>query len=193
MKRRLAVCERMRQTKSLFCRNLRVSRCYGCLTGDSAEKITGLNPPMNTKNLEHKRTVRNLAIFSVVVLASGWLGLGLDALMNTPSGQQGLGMLLWLIIPLLTALLLRAFAGDGWKDFELRPLLKGNLIWYGASLLIYPLVASLVVAIGAVPGFVSAANFSISLLIASVAGGLLGSFIKNTLKNLPGVATWLPK
>jgi len=50
--------------------------------------------------------------------------------MNNPSGQQGLGLLLWLITPLITALLLRAFAGDGWKDMGLRPSLKGNLIWY---------------------------------------------------------------
>ena len=41
--------------------------------------------------MKEKRTVRNLVIFTVVVLASGWLGYGLDRLMNnTPSGQQGL-------------------------------------------------------------------------------------------------------
>jgi ABC-type spermidine/putrescine transport system permease subunit I len=67
---------------------------------------------MKLQNPEHKRTVRNLVIFTVVVLASGWLGYGLDRWMNNPPAQQP-GLLLWLITPLITALLLRAFAGDG--------------------------------------------------------------------------------
>ena len=67
--------------------------------------------------------------------------------MNHPPTQQ-IGLLLWLITPLITALLLRAFAGDGSKDFGLRPSFKSNAIWYTASLLIYPLVAVLMLAIG---------------------------------------------
>jgi len=102
---------------------------------------------MKLQNPEHKRTARNLVIFTVVVLASGWLGYGLDRLMNHPPTQQ-IGLLLWLITPLITALLLRAFAGDGSKDFGLRPSFKSNAIWYTASLLIYPLVAVLMLAIG---------------------------------------------
>ena len=83
---------------------------------------------MKLQNPEHKRTVRNLVIFTVVVLASGWLGYGLDRLMNNPPEQQ-LGLLLWLMTPLITALLLRAFAGDGWKDFGLSKNLPGAATW----------------------------------------------------------------
>src|SRR5215207_342984 len=148
---------------------------------------------MKQKNLKEKRTLRNLVIFTVVVLASGWVGNGLDKLMNNPSGQQGLGMLLWLVTPLITALLLRAFAGDGWKDMGLRPSLKGNLIWYAVSLLIYPLVTGLILAIGGVVGLVTAPDFSLSLLVTVFAGGLIAVFIKNIFEEFAWRGYLAPK
>jgi membrane protease YdiL (CAAX protease family) len=149
---------------------------------------------MKLQNKDHKRTVRNLTIFIVVALVSGWLGYGLDRLMNNnPSSQQGLGMLLWLITPLITALLVRAFAGDGWKDIGLRPSLRGNLIWYVVSLLIYPLVAGLILAIGGVLGLVTAPNFSLSLLLSVFAGGLIAAFIKNLFEEFAWRGYLAPK
>jgi len=148
---------------------------------------------MEQQNLKEKRTIRNLVFFTVVVLASGWLGYGLDKLMNNASGQRGLGMLLWLITPLITALLLRAFAGDGWKDIGLRPSLKGNLIWYAVSLLIYPLVAALILVIGAVLGLVTAPNFSLSLLLSVFAAGLVVAFIKNIFEEFAWRGYLAPK
>ena len=147
---------------------------------------------MNPQGQDNKRTIRNLAIFAVVVLACGWLGYGLDRLMNNPPTQQ-LGMLLWLIAPLITALLLRAFAGDGWKDFGLRPAFKGNIIWYVASMLIYPLVAVLVLTIGGILGLVTFPNFSLSLLLSFFAMGLIQSFIKNIFEEFAWRGYLTPK
>lgn len=147
---------------------------------------------MNLQNSQYKQTVRNLIIFTAVVLASGWLGLELDRLMNNPPGQQ-LGLLLWLILPLITALLLRAFAGDGWKDFGLRPNFKGHMIWYAASVLIYPIVATLVLAIGSLLGFVTAPDFSLSRLLFVFAGGLIAAFIKNIFEEFAWRGYLAPK
>jgi len=147
---------------------------------------------MKLQTQEHKNTVRNLTIFTVVVLASGWLGYGLDRVMNSPPGQT-LGLLLWLILPLITALLLRAFAGDGWADFGLRPALQGNIIWYVVSLLLYPLVAVVVLAIGGLLGFVTAPNFSVSLLLSVFAGGLIASLIKNIFEEFAWRGYLAPK
>jgi membrane protease YdiL (CAAX protease family) len=147
---------------------------------------------MDSQHQNNKGMVRNLAIFAVVVLASGWLGYGLDRLMNSPP-TQSLGMLLWLIAPLVTSLLLRAFAGDGWKDFGLRPAFKGNIIWYGVSLLIYPLVAVLVLTIGGLLGLVTFPNFSLSLLLSVFAMGLIPSFIKNIFEEFAWRGYLTPK
>jgi hypothetical protein len=52
----------------------------------------------------------------LVILASGWVGRGVDLLIGSTETET-LGMLLWLITPFPLSLLLRAFGGDGWKDF----------------------------------------------------------------------------
>ncbi len=147
---------------------------------------------MNPQNQENKRTVRNILIFAVVVAASGWLGYGLDRWIIRSPTQQ-LGLLLWLIAPLSTVLLLRAFAGDGWKDFGFRPAFKGNLIWYGVSLLLYPLVGALVLLIGAIFGLVTFPNFSLVLLFSVFGMGLLPSFIKNIFEEFSWRGYLTPK
>ncbi len=147
---------------------------------------------MLSTDTDRKRTIRNLIIFTVVVLASGWLGYGLDRVMNNPPDQR-LGMLLWLVLPLITALLLRAFGGDGWRDFGLWPNLRGNWQWYAASLLIYPLTAVFVLGIGALLGLVSAPSFNLGLLLTVVAGGLVGAFIKNIFEEFAWRGYLAPK
>lgn len=147
---------------------------------------------MKLQNPERKRTIRNLMIFTGVTLISGWLGHGLDRWMNNPPDQQ-LGLLLWLIAPLLTALLLRALAGDGWKDFGLRPSLQGNVVWYVVSLLVYPVVAGVVLGIGGALGLVTAPKFSFSLLLSVFAGGLLAAFVKNIFEEFAWRGYLAPK
>ena len=147
---------------------------------------------MSQSPSDRQRTLRNLTIFTIVVLASGWLGYGLDQAMNNPP-EQRLGLLLWLVLPLLTALLLRAFAGDGWKDFGLRLGRPGSAVWYAASLLIYPLSATVVLMVGAALGLVTAPNFSFGLLLSVVAGGLAGAFIKNIFEEFAWRGYLAPK
>ena len=147
---------------------------------------------MNPQNQANKRTIHNLAIFAVVVAASGWLGYGLDRLMNNPPTQQ-LGMLLWLIAPLSTVLLLRNFAGDGWKDFGLRPAFKGNITWYVVSLLVFPLIGALVLLIGSIFGLVTFPNFSLALLFTVFGIGFLQSFAKNIFEEFSWRGYLTPK
>jgi len=45
-------------------------------------------------------------VFTIVVAASGWIGYWLDKSLNAGTCVQ-LGLLIWLIVPLLTVLLLR--------------------------------------------------------------------------------------
>jgi len=136
---------------------------------------------MNIQTQSSRLTVRNLVIFIIVVLAIGWIGRGLDVLMgNTPS--ESLGLLLWIIAPLGASLLLRAFAGDGWKDFGIKPNFKGNAAWYVIALLVYPVLTALVLIIGSGLGLITFPNFSlnaIGLILQAFALGLLLQFIKN--------------
>jgi membrane protease YdiL (CAAX protease family) len=109
---------------------------------------------MQTQDKTKKNTIHNLIIFTIAVLSIGWIGHGLDILLDNPSSES-LGMLLWIVTPLGACLLLRGFAGDGWKDFGIKLNFKGNLIGYTISLLIFPVVTVLVLTIGRAVGFIS--------------------------------------
>jgi membrane protease YdiL (CAAX protease family) len=109
---------------------------------------------MNTQIQSNKHILRNLTIFTILVIASGWFGRRLDTLMGSTS-SEGIGMLIWITAPLVISFLLRAFAGDGWKDLGIRPALKGNGLWYAVSILVYPICATLILVIGLALGVIS--------------------------------------
>lgn len=136
---------------------------------------------MNIQNQRNKTTVRNLVIFTVVILASGWIGHGVDLLTGS-TGMETPGLAVWLLIPLPFSLLLRAFAGDGWKDFGLNPNFRGNLIWYVIALLVYPAVTALVLLIGRGFNLITFPGFSpdvVTPILQVFAAGLLSMLIKN--------------
>jgi membrane protease YdiL (CAAX protease family) len=131
--------------------------------------------------MKNKITVRNIWIFSVAVLVSGWVGRGLDALLGN-SSSESLGMLLWILTPLLACILLRLFAGDGWKDFGIKPNFKGNLSGYVISVLVFPVVTVLILIVGKVSGVTSFSGFLSGRTIVFLkvfALGLLPGFLKN--------------
>ena len=105
------------------------------------------------------RTIRNLCIFIFVALSCGWIGVWVDSLTgettgdfsDTSNGTSGMGI--FIVAPVLTWLLLRAFMGDGWSDAGLRPLIKKNLCWYGVATLIYPAVIAVTLLIGELLGW----------------------------------------
>ena len=115
------------------------------------------------------RGKRNLIIFIVLVIASGWLGVVVDSvLVEQPEGDT-LGMGLWLVLPLLTVVVLRTFAGDGWRGAGLAPRLRAGWPWYVTALLIYPLVTSIVLLVGFATGWIGFSNLRL--------GSLTGVFI----------------
>ena len=102
---------------------------------------------MNTQTQDPKRTLRHLAVFTLLVIGLGWLRRVLDSLTGSEAGA-GIGTIIWIIAPLGVSFLLRAFAGDGWKDLGIRPAIRGNLAWYAISVLVYPICIALIVGLG---------------------------------------------
>lgn len=123
---------------------------------------------------------RNLVIFCFIVMVSGWIGVLVDRmLIDQPEGNT-LGMGLWLVIPLAAVLLLRSYAGDGWKETGFHPRLRGNLKWYLVALLVFPLITAIVLLMGTLLGWIDMSNFRAMPSFAGVFLGLLfGQFIKN--------------
>jgi len=137
---------------------------------------------MKTQSQSNKHTVRNLGIFAFLVITAGWFGLWLNALTGSSSPQGSLGMLIWLIMPLAASLILRAFAGDGWKDLGIKPAIKGNALWYAVSILVYPIGVTIILAIGFALGGVSFPDSSANaagVFISALGVAFLPTFFKN--------------
>jgi len=144
------------------------------------------------KQISNKnRTIRNLGIFVICTLGIPWLGWGLDMLgnINPHDQQKSLGWLFFLIAPLGTSLLLRAFAGDGWKDLGLKPAFKGNGKWYAFALLFHPLLNVLILVIGLGIGLTLIPDLSMSRLTL-VGQAVLISAFPNFIKNIFEEFSW---
>jgi hypothetical protein len=63
-----------------------------------------------------RRTARNLALFIAATLGIGWLGRFLDVVTGRPSTEGPRDTSL-ACRPAAVAVLLRAFASDGWREF----------------------------------------------------------------------------
>lgn len=129
--------------------------------------------------MKERKILRNVILFVVIALASGWVGLLIDNLLEPQPEGNTLGMGIWLVLPLLAVVLLRVFAGDGWKDIGFNPRLKGNVKWYFAGILIFPVVTALVLAIGKMMDWVSFSTFNASVFFSVFASLLATNFIKN--------------
>lgn len=125
------------------------------------------------------KTKRNVIVFTIVVLVCGWLGVLIDLIIPEQPKGDTLGMGIWLILPLITTIFLRAFAGDGWRDIGLSPNIKGNIKWYIIALLIYPVITFFILFISYLFGWMDFANFNMKALTSAFVGGLLIQFIKN--------------
>lgn len=125
----------------------------------------------------------NIIIFAVIAALSGWLGLLIDQLVpaTEASGESegSLGTLVWLILPLGTALFMRKFRGDGWQDFGLKLNLRKSWKWYLLSLLFPVLLISAILLVGGSLGNITFENFAISVFIPAFIAAFIADFVKN--------------
>jgi len=129
--------------------------------------------------MKKRKGIRNLIIFTLIAILSGWLGMLIDKFIPEQPEGDSLGMGIWLVLPLLAVIALRTFAGDGWKDAALNPRLKSNAIWYVVAFLIFPAVTAIVMVIGSVLGWIDLSGFNLSDFIPIFFGLLIFEFIKN--------------
>ncbi len=80
-----------------------------------------------------------IAIYVIAVLGLGWLGPLVDHVLGHGLGE-GPGQLLWVLLPVGAAAMLRWKGGDGFADAGLRPRHADNRAWYLLSSSFYPVV-----------------------------------------------------
>jgi membrane protease YdiL (CAAX protease family) len=136
-------------------------------------------------------TLRNLLIFSLVVLVCGWIGRIVDLKVEADA-TGSLGQLIWLVSPLLAMIVLRSFMGDGWRDFGIKLEFRRNLFSYSLSLLLIPITTAIVVIIGRSLNLIDTANLKWSFLL-SFGLALFTMFAKNIFEEFSWRGYLAPK
>ena len=137
------------------------------------------------------KTLRNVLIFSLVVLACGWVGRLVDLKVETDANGS-LGQLIWLVSPLLATIVLRSFMGDGWRDLGIKLEFRRNLFSYSLSILLIPVTTVIIVIIGRNLNLIDTSHLSWSFLL-SFGLALLTMFAKNIFEEFSWRGYLAPK
>ncbi len=129
---------------------------------------------------KNKRVLIEIIIFSLITLISGWLGVIIDKVIGEKAGGGqleggSLGELIWLILPLLTAIILRVLSKD-FKDAGLRLNLKTKWVWYLVAVGIYPVLCILLLVIGSITKSIDFHVLKLDLSISTLAP-MLGQLV----------------
>lgn len=125
----------------------------------------------------NKKDIRNLGLFIFIVIISGWLGVLLDSVLTEQPEGDSLGMGVWLVLPMLTALVIILISRLSWKELGLKPNFKGNIKWYLASILIFPVVTAIVMLIGAATNWIDLSAFALRPFIVAFGSTMFVNFI----------------
>jgi len=99
--------------------------------------------------------------FIFVVIISGWIGVLADSILTEQHDGDSLGMGIWLALPLLTAFAIILLSKVSWEDLGFKPNFKGNMKWYLASVLIFPVVTAIVLIIGSATKWIDLSAFDL--------------------------------
>ncbi|OPX83336.1 MAG: CAAX amino terminal protease self- immunity [Pelotomaculum sp. PtaB.Bin104] len=125
----------------------------------------------------NKKAIRNIGVFVFVVIISGWIGVLVDSFLTGQPEGDSLGMGIWLVLPLLTAFVIILFSKASWEDLGFKLNFKGNIKWYLASALIFPVVTGIVLIIGAATKWIDFSAFNLKPFILAFCSTLLISFL----------------
>ncbi len=142
--------------------------------------------------INDKKTLRNIVIFSLIVLSCGWVGRLVDLKVGISDANGSLGQLIWLVSPLLAMIVLRAFAGDGWRDLGIKPQIKKNIFLYFVSILFLPISTLIIVWVGHSLKLIDTTNLS-TLFLTAFGAALLTSLVKNIFEEFAWRGYLAPK
>ncbi|WP_373231771.1 type II CAAX prenyl endopeptidase Rce1 family protein [Cohnella sp.] len=139
-----------------------------------------------------KKTLRNILIFSLIVLSCGWVGRLVDMKAGISDASGSLGQLIWLVSPLLAMIALRTFAGDGWRDLGIKPKIRKNIFLYFVSILFFPISTLIILLLGHSLKLIDLSNMS-SLYLTALGAAFLTSFVKNIFEEFAWRGYLAPK
>ena len=139
---------------------------------------------------------RNIIIFTIFSISCGWIGYLVDKFrgeahyenIGTATSGGSLGLLIWLVSPLICTIILRTFGGNGWKNSGFSFNFKYNKKLYLLSFLVYPAITFIVILSGLL--MQSIRFTSVTIGINAYIGILLTQVIYQFIKNIFEESVW---
>ena len=144
-----------------------------------------------------------LAVFVVVALGSGWIGLVADNILDIPHSMESPAALIWIATPLLAGAVM-ALSDPSLRRLYAASWLPGRLRAYGVALAVFPLSFVVAIAVGWAAGVLSPGG--LGAFGSAVAVNVLPTVLKNVAeegawrgyltpallrRRLPDPAVWL--
>ena len=130
------------------------------------------------ENLQTKKDKFSIWIFIIVTLLCGWFGIFIDTILTEQPEGQSLGMLIWLVFPMLTVVILRTKNKD-WKDNGFSFHFRGNIKWYITAIFVNILVAGLCVILGLITQTITYHVPKLNILAEIIIVAILTQLLKN--------------
>ena len=131
------------------------------------------------------KIIRNVVVFIVVVILSGWIGVLVDSVLTEQPKGDSPGMGIWLVTPMLAAITMTIFSKGNWNDLGFKPNFKRNIKWYFIAALVFPVVTSIVLIIGVITDWIDLSTLDLRPFILVFSSTLLFNFIKNIFDGTP--------
>lgn len=139
------------------------------------------------------KIIRNVVVFIVVVILSGWIGVLVDSVLTEQPKGDSPGMGIWLVTPMLAAITMTIFSKGNWNDLGFKPNFKRNIKWYFIAALVFPVVTSIVLIIGVITDWIDLSTLDLRPFILVFSSTLLFNFIKNIFDGTPLFSYLTPK
>lgn len=139
-----------------------------------------------------KTLKRNVIIFIVVTLVSGWIGVLIDNILKEQPEGNSLGMLVWLVLPFLVSVIIRITSHDR-KDIGIRLNFSKNFRGYLLALCIYPFVTIILIGIALIFGCIEQYSFDMGSFLSLALFSILPSMLKNIFEEFAWRGYLTPK
>ena len=130
-----------------------------------------------------KREKLSIIIFSAFTLGAGFIGKAVDTVLTDQPEGQSLGMLIWLVLPLVVSIIIRLANKGHYEPVGFRPNFGSNRaisnqVIYAIAVLIFPLITAISIAVAYLFGTITFNGYDKTLIGAVIAGAVLKNLIE---------------
>jgi membrane protease YdiL (CAAX protease family) len=131
------------------------------------------------------KPLQRILLYTALILLCGLIGRFLE--WDNISGQPGIGQGLWILSPVLIALVFKYVFKTSWQDWALKPALRSNWRNYLVATFLYPFMTFFVVFVGLVlqySYFPEGLSKGFSLVLTQTLAAIVPMFVKNIFEEV---------